>query len=66
MLAKIGTLIVSLAVIFMIVAVLSDRNGRMKRMRDQKARKSGRKSAKTLVRDPESGKYRTRDDDDEV
>ena len=64
MLAKIGTLIMSLGVIFLIVVVLSDRNGRMKRMRDQKARKSGQKTAKTLVRDPESGKYRTRDDDE--
>ncbi|PTW62208.1 hypothetical protein C8N35_101245 [Breoghania corrubedonensis] len=62
MLGKFGVLIVALGVVFLIARVLSEQGRRVERTLSKSARRSQNNAAKTLVRDPETGKYRARDD----
>ncbi|WP_300467914.1 hypothetical protein [Breoghania sp.] len=62
MLGKLGVLVLVLGAVFLIARTASQQGRRVERTLSKTARRNQKTAPQTLVQDPETGVYRTRDD----
>lgn len=62
MIGKIGVLVAALAAMYLVSRLISGQGRRVEKTLSKSARKGEEAPPKTLERDPETGKYRARDD----